>query len=185
MQSTELKSLDDLVRHVGRYPEGAFLFVREGLGFATEQLHGPETSAHRQLHEYLSEHDLDWSDLAGQYYSGTLPEVLTLAIQEAGGWEKMNRHISGRELCWGLRDYALRRWGLLAREVLGQWNIVRTSDFGRIVFGFIDFELMQKQAGDSIEDFFDIFDFEQAFEGSYKTALTRGDGNEAPPSSPS
>ena len=60
-----------------------------------------------------------------------------------------DRHVGGRELCWALRDYALLRWGLLARVVLESWNIKSSSDFGRIVFGFIDFDMMRKQDDDS------------------------------------
>ena len=171
MAQAQLKSLDDLVKHVGRYPEEAFVFVREGLPYATEQMHGAETPLHRELHEYMSTHQCDWGELAAKYFAGALPEPISMAIVEAGGWEKMNRHVSGRELCWGLRDYAQRRWGLMARCVLESWNIRHTSDFGRVVFGFIDFDLMQKQSGDAIEDFEDQFDFEQAFDVAYRNAL--------------
>ncbi len=169
MTQKQAKSLDELVKHVGRYPEIAFLFVREGLAFATQRVHGPETAAHDALQEYMRANELGWNDLAAQYYSGTLPEPLSRVIHEAGGWDKMNRHVSGRELCWGLRDYALSRWGLMARVVLDTWNIRATADFGRIVFGFIDFDLMQKQPDDSIEDFNDIFTFEEALENSFRT----------------
>lgn len=37
------KTIEDLVKDVGRYPEEAFHFVGEGLGYAAEQIHGPET----------------------------------------------------------------------------------------------------------------------------------------------
>ena len=52
---------------------------------------------------------------------------------------------------------------MLARVVLESWNIQSTDDFGRIVFGFIDLDLMQKQVDDKIEDFEKIFPFEDAF----------------------
>ena len=52
---------------------------------------------------------------------------------------------------------------MLARVVLESWNIQSTDDFGRIVFGFIDLDLMQKQAGDKIEDFEKVFSFDEAF----------------------
>ena len=57
------KTLQDLVKHVGRYPEDAFLFVREGLSFASERVHGSETEAHRRLQRTLLEQGLDWADL--------------------------------------------------------------------------------------------------------------------------
>ena len=159
-----ITTLNDLARHVGRYPEEAFLFVREALGFVTEKLHGPETPAHRALHEYVMSQEMDWGDLATQYLTGTLPEPVVDAIDAAGGCEKLNRHVGGHELCWGLRDYALSRWGMLSRAVLNNWNIRSTDDFGRIVFGFIDCDLMQKQSDDTLEDFQDIYSFEEAFD---------------------
>lgn len=157
------KSLPDLVRNLERYPEEAFLFVREGLSFAAENLHGPETEAHRLLQHFLAKNDLDWDDLIAHYHSGKLPEPVIEAIEAAGGVEKLNRHVSGRELCWGLRDYALKRWGALAPVVLDTWNIRTTTDFGRIVFGFIEFDMMRKQDDDRLEDFADVYNFSDAF----------------------
>src|SRR6476661_2889289 len=45
-----------------------------------------------------------------------------------------SRHVSGRQLCEGLRDLALAQWGMVARAVLNRWNLHRTEDFGKIVF---------------------------------------------------
>ncbi|HMD54479.1 MAG TPA: Minf_1886 family protein [Phycisphaerae bacterium] len=78
------------------------------------------------------------------------------------------QHVSGRQLCLGLRDFAIRRYGLLAKAVLYHWNVRRTADFGRIVFAMIEANLMRKTSEDSIEDFNDIFDFEAAFEPPHR-----------------
>lgn len=158
------KTLQDLVRHVGKYPEQAYLFVREGLGFAADQIHGPETEAHKHLHHFLLKQDLDWNDLIAMYHAGELPEPVMGEIESAGGCDKLNRHVGGRELCWSLRDYALQRWGLMARVVLEDWNIRQTRDLGCIVFGFIDFDMMRKQPEDTLEDFDDVFSFDEAFD---------------------
>ncbi len=163
MVDEQVKTLQDLVKHLGHYPEEAFLFVREGLNFAADHTHGPETEAHRHLHHYLMFHELDWLDLVAKYHTGELPEPVVEAIEAAGGCEKLNRHVTGRELCWALRDYALKRWGLMARVVLESWNIKSTGDFGRIVFGFIDFDMMRKQPGDAAEDFEDVYSFDEVF----------------------
>src|SRR4051794_26069284 len=48
------------------------------------------------------------------------------------------RHIGGRDLCEGLRELALKRWGRMARAVLARWNIRRTVDFGNIVFALVE-----------------------------------------------
>lgn len=165
------KTLKDLVAHVGPYPEEAFVFVREGLSYAADRIHGPETEAHRALQQYLAQHKLDWNDVIAQYHTGELPEPVVSAIDAAGGCEKLNRHVSGRELCWALRDYALMRWGILARVVLETWSIRNTRDFGRIVFGFIDLDIMRKQDGDSLEDFNDVYSFPEAFEEPFQSGL--------------
>lgn len=80
----------------------------------------------------------------------------------------VSRHVDGRMLCHGLRDYALMKWGMLARTVLGRWNIRRTIDFGRIVFALVDHGHMQKTDEDSVNDFRDVFDFASAFESGYR-----------------
>lgn len=169
------RSLQDLVEHVNRYPEQAFIFVREGLSYTAEKVHGEETEAHRRLHQFLTLHEMDWNDIISKYHTGQLPEGVVRAIEAAGGCEKLNRHIGGGELCWGLREFALRRWGMLARLVLESWNIKTTADFGRIVFGFIDFDMMQKQPEDKTEDFEEVYTFEEAFDETFRPGRPESD----------
>jgi uncharacterized repeat protein (TIGR04138 family) len=76
---------------------------------------------------------------------------------------KSDRHVNGAQLCNGLRDYALERYGFLARLVLSRWGITRTDDFGRIVFAMIDAGLMRKSDEDALEDFQGVYDFDDAF----------------------
>ncbi len=85
---------------------------------------------------------------------------------------KVNRHVSGQDLCVGLREYAMQQWGLLARSVLERWNITATVDFGRIVFALIEFGHMQKQDEDTLDDFRDVYDFHRAFEADYRIPVT-------------
>lgn len=75
-----------------------------------------------------------------------------------------SRHVDGQQLCLGLRDYAVERYGKLAKAVLGKWGIRETADFGRIVFAMIEVGLMRKTEEDSLEDFVDVFDFDEAFD---------------------
>jgi uncharacterized repeat protein (TIGR04138 family) len=79
-----------------------------------------------------------------------------------------SHHVGGRELCGGLRELALKRWGLLARTVLERWNITSTMDFGRIVFAMVDHDMLQKTDEDSIDDFRQVYDFRTAFESDYR-----------------
>jgi len=78
--------------------------------------------------------------------------------------EEKSCHVSGAQLAWGLRDFAVRRYGLLARAVLAHWRITRTSDFGRIVFAMVEAKMMQKTDRDEIHDFDEVYDFAAAFE---------------------
>jgi uncharacterized repeat protein (TIGR04138 family) len=85
--------------------------------------------------------------------------------------EKKARHVSGQQLCEGLRDFALAQWGLLARAVLRKWGITSTLDFGRIVFALIDAQQMQKTEDDTIEDFRNVFDFRTSFDSGYRITV--------------
>ncbi|RMF71674.1 MAG: hypothetical protein D6744_17620 [Planctomycetota bacterium] len=73
------------------------------------------------------------------------------------------RHVTGQQLAEGLRDYAIERWGALAPVVLRHWNIRSTLDFGKMVFFLVEMQLMGKQDSDRLEDFADVYDFDDAF----------------------
>ncbi len=68
----------------------------------------------------------------------------------------------------GLREFALARWGLLARTVLARWNITSTLDFGRIVFAMVEHQLLQKTDDDSLADFRQVYEFRSALELDYQ-----------------
>ena len=74
------------------------------------------------------------------------------------------RHVSGQDLCNGLRDFAIKEYGLLARTVLRRWSITSCRDFGQIVFAMVEGGLMRKTDNDTIHDFNNVFDFASAFE---------------------
>jgi uncharacterized repeat protein (TIGR04138 family) len=81
----------------------------------------------------------------------------------ASGLVEDDRHVDGRQLSEGLRDFAIRRFGLLAPVVLNHWNIHRTDDFGRIVYALIAMNRLKRSERDRIEDFFGVYDFVTAF----------------------
>ena len=76
-------------------------------------------------------------------------------------------HVTGQQLCLGLRDYAILQYGMLAPAVLRHWNIVRTEDFGRIVYAMIDGGVMSRTKDDSVEDFSSVYDFDEAFSDAH------------------
>lgn len=83
-------------------------------------------------------------------------------------------HVTGQQLCDGLRELALERWGMLARDVLASWGIRSTRDFGEMVFLLVRYELLGKQDSDRLEDFDDVFDFDETF-GAYGIRLNDKD----------
>src|SRR5436853_2465738 len=67
-------------------------------------------------------------------------------------------HVSGPELLDGVRDLALREFGLMARTVFRLWGINRTDDFGEMVFNLVEAGLMSKTSDDQRQDFHNVYD---------------------------
>jgi uncharacterized repeat protein (TIGR04138 family) len=82
-----------------------------------------------------------------------------------------NHHVSGRELLHGIRDLALREFGLMARTVFHLWGIDKTDDFGEIIFNLVDANLMSKTPTDSRADFHNVYDLDQALVRDYRIRL--------------
>ena len=82
------------------------------------------------------------------------------------------RHVTGRELCMGIRDLAIEKFGPLARMVFAQWGVERTEDFGAIVFHLVETGLMGKTDTDSPEDFREVYDFEETFERNLRLEVS-------------
>jgi uncharacterized repeat protein (TIGR04138 family) len=79
--------------------------------------------------------------------------------------------VTGSELLDGYRDLAVQTFGFLARTVLSQWGVEATDDVGDMVFHLIEEDLLQKTADDRLEDFHDLFDFDEAFAEGFRRSL--------------
>ena len=77
------------------------------------------------------------------------------------------RHVTGKELVEGLREYTLDQFGPLCKTVLNYWGIYKTQDFGKIVFALVEAGILRKQADDKVEEFDDVYDFDEVF-NSYR-----------------
>ncbi|MCU0688781.1 MAG: hypothetical protein MUE97_03450 [Phycisphaerales bacterium] len=141
-------------RQAKRFSPHAFAFLREGLGFTADQIHGPLPEA-RQV------------DLDGSSDHTTL--AAHLAPDLAQDPHVATRHVTGQQLCHGLRELAVKRYGMLAGTVLKTWRITRTEDFGIIVYSLIDQGELKVSPEDRYEDFVLVYDFDEAFA---PTALT-------------
>ncbi|MGA1204863.1 MAG: Minf_1886 family protein [Opitutales bacterium] len=88
-------------------------------------------------------------------------------IQEREQTNK-HRHITGQELCEGIRDYTLEQFGPMAHTLLTSWGIRRTEDFGQIVFNLVEYGIFGKTEQDRIEDFDAVYDFEETFADPFR-----------------
>ncbi len=73
------------------------------------------------------------------------------------------RHVTGPELLDGVRRYALKEFGPLVMTVFDNWGIHSCEDIGNMVFNLIGAGVFGKTEEDSIEDFKNVYDFEEAF----------------------
>ena len=72
-------------------------------------------------------------------------------------------HITGVDLLDWIRDLGQQRYGVMAGDVFNAWGVHATIDFGRIVFHLVEEGLLHKRDEDSLSDFVDKFDFDDAF----------------------
>lgn len=91
--------------------------------------------------------------------------------REAAAEGQPQHHVSGPELMIGVRDLALREFGLMARTVFRLWGINRTDDFGEIVFNLVESNLMSKTDEDHRTDFHNIYDLDEALVKGYEIRL--------------
>ena len=162
------KPIEQVVCELGRYPTEAFVFVQECIGAASEHVHGPMSPAQTTIAQWMTPNGIDLQELRRRSEAGDLPPDISEALRVAGGLDNMNRHVTGQQLCWAVRDVALEQWGLMARSVLARWNITRTEDMGAIIFALVDNDWLQKQRSDSREDFDKVFSFDEAFDQAYR-----------------
>ena len=73
------------------------------------------------------------------------------------------RHVAGPELLEGVRQYALKEFGPMVVTVLSYWGVRSCEDVGHMVFNLIGAGIFGKTEEDSIDDFKNVFDFQEAF----------------------
>lgn len=165
--SEPVATFAELLNQDPRYQLEAYLFVRRGLDYAQRVLGMGK--------EQVNEDEI----------SPELMEEIALAMEAEEEseiddvWEEIDshlsdfpreRHLTGQELCEGIREFALEQYGFMAKVVLNSWGVQTTGDFGEIVYNMIRVGLMKKSKSDRREDFNDVFDFEDAFQRNFRIA---------------
>ena len=77
-------------------------------------------------------------------------------------------HVTGQDLCYAAAEYAVREYGYLAKDVLAQLGLRKTSDLGDVVYNMIRFGLMTQSDNDRREDFDDVFDLGEELQRLFK-----------------
>ncbi len=95
---------------------------------------------------------------------------------QAGGEEE--EHVSVAEFIRGVRELALRDFGLMAPAVFRAWGVRATDDFGEIVFNLIGAGLMDPAAADDRGTFHDLCDLEYGLVEGYH--IEAGESLEGP-----
>ena len=98
-------------------------------------------------------------DFVRQGLDHTVKELRKSDAKRAG----KSFHVTGPELLDGMRTYALDQFGPMAKTVLNEWGITRCRDFGSIVFNLIEYNVFSKTDNDRLEDFSEVYTFEDAF----------------------
>ncbi len=114
-----------------------------------------------------------YSPEAFHFLFHSLQHAIRLSGKEEA--EGTDRHVTGQELLAGMRAHALELFGPLSAQVWRSWGVRNTLDWGRIVFLLVEGGMLNRQESDTIEDFRDGFDFEEAFVDSYRPSLPDGD----------
>ncbi len=172
-KSKQVKSIDQVVSDLGRYPLEAFDFLREGLGYAVQKVHGQPSRIEQVVQQWMARNDVDLEHLENMHEAAELPNHIQNLVDKLGGPSALNRHVTGQQLCLGIRDLAIERWGFMAGVVLRHWRIRTTEDFGRMVFALVESGHLQKRSEDALEDFKRVYDFRTAFDLGYQLRLRK------------
>ena len=88
---------------------------------------------------------------------------MTIKTMQQGRTDAVN-HISGAELCEGLREYALQQFGPMVPTIFETWGLATTRDIGEMVFNLIRTGAFSRSKSDKVEDFNEVYTFADAFE---------------------
>ena len=76
-------------------------------------------------------------------------------------------HVTGQQVCEGLRQLAIKAFGPMVPTVFEYWGIRKTDDFGEMVWNLIELGVFGRTENDSREDFKNVFSFREAFVAPY------------------
>ena len=120
--------------------------------------------------ENLAEHDGRYKRDAYLFVYDALEYTAQKLGRDKDALAEEKRHISGRDLLFGISEYSADQFGPLTCSVFAYWGIEQTRDFGEIVFNLVGAKLLRKTDEDRIEDFVDVYDFAEEFDWKKRKA---------------
>jgi uncharacterized repeat protein (TIGR04138 family) len=90
---------------------------------------------------------------------------------------RLRGHVTGVQLLEGIRKLALQRYGVMTKMVFEHWGVRNTLDFGNIVINMVNEKVLSKTSQDSIDDFKDVYDFEDVFVKKYQPNIENKEQN--------
>lgn len=152
----EAIALARVLRKDRRYSPDAYFFVREALGFAADKL---------ELRNCNCQDSPDSKQNSKGPLDCSSDECDAEAADDASCTAD-EHHVTGQQLCDGIRQYALAQFGLMSKVVLNSWGIFSTSDFGEIVYNLINVGVLKKSPQDRRSHFDGVYDFDEAFDSA-------------------
>ena len=113
---------------------------------------------------------------AYNFLKESLDYTIRAAVKSRG---KEPGHVSGPELCRGVRDYAIQQFGPMVPTLFEAWGISTTRDIGEMVFNLIAAGAFSKSEADRLEDFEGVFGFDEAFVRPFEPS--QGTNPDSPP----
>ena len=131
----------------------------------------PEQDLLEEKIQHVRRRDRRFSRHAYYFVLDALDYTMSNLGREAKSGE--DRHVGGRELMAGIREFAADQFGPMAALVFERWGVRGPGDFGEIVFNLIDAELLSRRPTDSRLDFVDGTDFRETFALKHREVLAR------------
>lgn len=118
-------------------------------------------------------HKLNKIACADQRYKTDAYIFVLEALQYTRKRINAKSHVTGQQLLEGIKNLALEKYGLMAKMVFEHWGIAETIDFGNIVINMVNAGILSKTPEDKLEDFKDIYNFDDAFVKEYQVEFDK------------
>jgi uncharacterized repeat protein (TIGR04138 family) len=113
--------------------------------------------------ELITEADSRFPRDAYFFLRDSLDQTVKLRKRQLGE----DGHVTGQQLCDGVRQHAIKQFGPMVPTVFEYWGIDKTDDFGTMVWNLIGLGVFGKTPADSLDDFKNVFNFHEAFVAPY------------------